>query len=126
MRNVSPRECARFFRFILSGCINTGITYLVYLILLPTLNYQISYAIAYTSGIIISFFLNKHFVFKKNRGLRSILLFPIVYIAQYCFNYVIIFIWIEFLKLPEVIAPLAAVALAVPVTYLITRWVFHK
>lgn len=126
MAEAARGKYSSFLKFLLAGGINTGVTYAIYLLFLPALGYRLSYGIAYLTGIVISFFLNKNFVFREDRGLRSILLFPLVYVAQYCFNYAIIWVWVEALKLPTTLAPLVAVALAVPVTYLITHWVFHR
>ena len=58
---------ARFIRFVFTGGVNTAVTYFIYLLLLQVLNYQVSYTIAFVSGIAIAFLLNKLFVFKTDR-----------------------------------------------------------
>jgi putative flippase GtrA len=115
---------ARFFRFILSGGLNTAITYAIYLLLLQQISYQISYTVAYVSGIVISYILNRAFVFRGHRGLRSILLFPLVYVAQYGFGMLILWLWIDMAKLNDKVAPLIVVAVTLPLTYVFSRFVF--
>ncbi|RYZ65352.1 MAG: hypothetical protein EOP09_14395, partial [Proteobacteria bacterium] len=45
-------------RFLFAGGLNTAVTYLMYLGLLQVTSYQISYAIAFVSGIAIIFILS--------------------------------------------------------------------
>lgn len=115
---------AQFFRFILSGGLNTAITYGIYLLLLQQTSYQISYTIAYVSGIAISYLLNRVFVFREHRGLRSLLLFPLVYVTQYGFGMLILWLWIDMAGLNDKIAPLVVVAMTLPLTYVLSRFVF--
>lgn len=115
---------ARFFRFLLSGGLNTAITYGIYLVLLQQISYQFSYTIAYVSGIAISYTLNRSFVFRSHYGLRSILLFPLVYIAQYGFGMLLLWLWVEIAGLSTKIAPLIVVVATLPLTYVLSRFVF--
>lgn len=115
---------SRFFRFVISGGLNTAITYGIYLVLLQLMSYRISYTIAYLSGIAISYALNRSFVFRSHHGLRSILLFPLVYVAQYSFGLLLLWLWIEVAGLSDKVAPLVVVAVALPLTYVLSRFVF--
>jgi putative flippase GtrA len=114
----------RFLRFFLSGGLNTVITYGIYLLLLQQLPYQISYTIAYVTGIVISYTLNRFFVFQKHRGLQSILLFPFVYIIQYGTGLLILWLWIDIALLNAKIAPLVVIFVTLPLTYVLSRFVF--
>lgn len=114
----------RFSRFVISGGVNTAITFGLYLALLNFLPYQISYTICYITGIAISYTLNRSFVFKNHRGIRSLLLFPMVYVAQYALGLFLIWLWVEEAGLSDKIAPLVVVAVTIPVTYVLTRLVF--
>lgn len=116
----------KFFRFLLTGGLNTGLTYLLYLILLNFLPYLWSYSISYVCGIGLAFGMSRFFVFKEHQGLKSILLFPLVYIVQYGVGLFVVWFWIKKLLLPEYLAPLAAIALSIPLTYLLSKLVFVK
>ena len=115
---------SRFLRFIVSGGVNTAITYGIYLVLLQIVTYEISYSIAYVSGIAISYALNRSFVFRSYNGLRSILLFPLVYVVQYAFGMLLLWLWVEMAGLSDKIAPLIVVAVTLPLTYVLSRFVF--
>lgn len=113
-----------FFRFLVSGGINTLVTYLIYLVLLNVASYQLSYSIAYVSGIGISYFLNRWYVFQAHRGMRSILLYPLVYMVQYGLGLLVLWIWIDKMALNAKAGPLIVVIVSVPMTYILSKLVF--
>lgn len=113
-----------FFRFLVSGVFNTALTYVVYLLLLMVIPYQLSYTISYVLGIVLAFWLNRSFVFKSHRGIRSLLFFPFVYLFQYLIGMLMLWVWVERLGLNQELAPIAAVVITVPLTYVLSRLVF--
>ncbi|WP_285373334.1 GtrA family protein [Pseudomonas sp. lyk4-TYG-107] len=115
-----------FARFLASGAFNTLATYALYLMLLNIINYKASYTITYIFGIFLSYFLNRHFVFKSTTGSRSILLYPLVYLAQYLASMGILWLWIDHLHFNEKVAPLIAVIITIPLTYLLSKAIFTK
>jgi len=115
-----------FTKFIISGGINTIATYLVYLLLLTITNYQISYTVSYIIGILLSYYLNKNFVFKAQRSMKTFLVYPLVYLAQYLLGFFITWFWIETLKLSPIYSPIIVVAFSLPITFLLSRFVFTK
>ena len=79
-----------FLRFLIVGVINTLIGYAIIMFLfhLIGLSYSLSYFLSYMVGIIISFFLNRQFVFfsQKNKlteFIKFIIAFCIAYGASY-------------------------------------------
>jgi putative flippase GtrA len=114
----------RFVRFLGTGGINTAITYLIYLILLRVMNYQLSYTITYITGIILAFFLNRRFVFRTHRGWKSILLYPLVYVFQYLFGMLVLWFIVNQLAWSAKLGPLFVVVLSVPLTYLLSKFIF--
>lgn len=116
----------RFFRFLLTGGLNTGLTYALYLILLNFLPYVWSYSISYVCGIVLAFAMSRFFVFKEHQGVKSVLLFPLIYVVQYAVGIFVVWFWVKKLLLPEYQAPLAAIALSLPLTYGLTKLIFVK
>ncbi|WP_291387534.1 MULTISPECIES: GtrA family protein [Achromobacter] len=114
----------KFSRFLVSGAFNTAATYLIYLILLRIFSYQVSYSIAYALGIILAYVLNRIYVFKSHRGLASAFMMPVVYAVQYGMGMVVIYLWVDVLLLSAKVAPLIAVAVTIPITYLLSRLAF--
>jgi putative flippase GtrA len=112
----------RVARYFASGLINLVVTYLLYLLLIRVLAVPVSYTIAYVTGIGISYLLNRTFVFRARGGRRALLAFSGLYLMQYLLG-----LTITTLLLPWVgreLAPLGAVAVTVPLLYVMTRYVF--
>lgn len=117
---------SRFARFLLSGALNTAVTYLIYLALLQLIPYIFAYTVSYAGGIAMAFFLNRMFVFKTHRGLKSLLLFPLVYLVQYCVGLIVAVVWVEGLELPRSLAPIASIIVTIPITFILSRAVFAR
>jgi len=119
-------ERSSFLRFLISGGLNTVSTYAIYLVLLQVMGYRIAYTISYVFGIILAFFINRFFVFKAHRGWRSAVFFPLVYLAQYLVSLAVVWAWVEKLHLGETLAPLVAIAVTIPLTFILSRLVFGR
>ncbi|WP_164671025.1 GtrA family protein [Pseudomonas viridiflava] len=113
-----------YARFLMSGGFNTALTYGLYLVLLMFLSYNVSYTISYVAGILLAYTLNRFFVFKSHQGLRSVILLPLIYLVQYCLSLVILWCWVEKLELDARLAPLVAIALTLPVTFVLSKLAF--
>ncbi|WP_225042331.1 GtrA family protein [Xanthomonas campestris] len=113
-----------FVRFLISGGINTVATYAVYIALLQVTSYKVAYTVAYVFGIFIAFFINRLFVFQTHRGWGSLLMFPFVYLAQYLVSLAVVFAWVEHLKMSAALAPLIAIVVTIPLTFVLSRFVF--
>jgi putative flippase GtrA len=114
----------RLSRFIISGGLNTALTYAIYLALLQVLSYHISYTVAYLSGIALAYALNRYFVFEGHRGLWSIAALPLIYLAQYLLGLFLIWVSVEKLGVSDVVAPLLVIMISVPFTYFLSRLAF--
>lgn len=112
-------------RFLLTGGINTAVTYVLYLLLLQILGYKASYTIAYVIGIAIAFLLNKRLVFKTHLGWKSVMLYPFVYLAQYLFGIMVLWLLVSQFGLMAELGPLAVVVLSIPLTYWLNKLAFE-
>ncbi|MYN15035.1 GtrA family protein [Pusillimonas sp. TS35] len=113
-----------FIKFIISGGLNTTITYVLYIFLLQITTYKVSYTISYTIGICIAYWLNRAFVFNAHRGFVSMLALPFIYVLQYLFGIAVLWFWVDWFGLDEVYGPAIVVFITIPVTYALTRLVF--
>ena len=111
----------QFTRFIVSGAINTGITYGLYLALLSLLDYLAAYSAAYVAGILLSYWLNSVFVFRQPMNWRGLARFPLVYVFQYALTAMLLWLLVDTIGIGERIALLAAIAVTVPATFLAAR-----
>lgn len=111
-------------RYLLAGGLNTGLTYVLYLVLLRVLDYRWAYLLAFFAGVGLSFLLLRHLVFGRP-GKR----FSLAYVAashglQLGLGLLAVEAWVAWLRGPVWAAPLAAVALCVPVMFIVQRWIF--
>ncbi|WP_454846339.1 GtrA family protein [Pseudomonas farris] len=113
-------------RFLVSGGLNTALTYGIYLLVLLFLPYKTSYTISYISGIGIAYALNRFFVFKGHQGVKSVALLPLVYLIQYLFSLLILWVWVEKLGYDQRVAPLIAIIITIPLTFILSKLIFSK
>jgi putative flippase GtrA len=111
----------QFARFLVAGLVNTGVGYGVYLILLHWTTYEVAYAAAYVVGIVVAYVLNSFFVFRSPISLRTALRYPFVYLVQYLFGAILLYGMVSWLGFDRRWAALIALALSVPVSFLLNR-----
>jgi putative flippase GtrA len=114
---------AAALRFLLGGAANTALGYVLYLLLNLFLDYRWAYSISFAAGIVLSFVINSVFVFRQPLRWRRLVVYPVVYAIQYCVGLAAIWLFVAVLRQPEHWAPLAAIALSLPITYIATRFV---
>jgi putative flippase GtrA len=119
--NISKENVRRWISFLAGGCLNTLLTYGIYLLLSLYVGYQISYAIAYVCGILFSYLFNAHIVFNVKKSWKGLMAYPLVYILQYALAALLLNLMIEKLGLPKEVAPLLIIVLLLPVTYLLSK-----
>lgn len=115
-----------FVRFLLVGTANTVTSYLLYLLLLAILPYLLAYSLAYCIGIVISYFLNVHFVFRQRAGLAGFLAFPLVYVIQYCLGALILWLLVDHASISPAWAMVGVIVATIPVTFLTSRFILNK
>ena len=116
----------KFVRFLLVGATNTLISYFLFLFLLSFMRYLPAYSIAYCAGIILSYFLNAFFVFRKQTSLRSFLIFPAVYVIQYVSGASILWFLVGNVYLAPPIAIFVTMGSAIPIAYLTSCFIFNN
>jgi putative flippase GtrA len=111
-------------RFLVAGATNTAITFAVYVALLLMVSHQVAYSLAFVFGVALAYVLNRTFVFGARGGVGAMALFPMVYVAQYIVGLLVVTVWVDVLGLPPALASMAAVMLTIPLTYVLSRWIF--
>jgi putative flippase GtrA len=114
------------FRFLVAGAVNTVLTLVLYLMLLDFVSHPVAYTSAFVVGIAISYLLNRSFVFRAKGGLQTVVLFPVVYVAQYLVGLVVVLLWVDVLGWPASMASIAAVVVTIPLTYVLSRRIFVR
>ncbi len=116
---------AEFTRFLLVGATNTLFSYVLYLLLLMAMSPQLAYTLSFAAGIVLSYFLNVHFVFRKTPGLASFLKFPFVYLLQYGVGLLVLTLLIGF-EIDPRLAMAGVIVVTIPVTFLASRFVLKR
>ncbi len=117
---------AEFTRFLLVGATNTLFSYVLYLLLLLVVPYWPAYTLSYGAGIVLSYFLNVHFVFKKRVSLASFLKFPFVYLIQYSLGSLVLWLLVKHGGIDEKWAGALVSIVTIPVTFLASRFVLKR
>ena len=115
-----------FARFLIVGAANTLSTYLLYLLLLAFFPYLIAYSLAYCVGVVVSYFLNSYFVFRRPFSLATFLAFPVVYLVQYGLGALILWLLVDRAGVAPQLAMAGAIGLTIPVTFLMSRFVLRQ
>lgn len=119
-------KIAQFGRFLVAGVANTAATWLLYLVFNLALPYLFAYTLAYALAVVLSYLINSIWVFRTPLSTRSFAGFPLVYAVQYLVSSGLLYVFVDHLRLRESIAPLLAVALTVPVTFMMARFVLTR
>ena len=110
-RVINNIDRKKIMRFLLVGIINaiSGYTLIIILYNLFNLNFYLSNFTGYLFGLIISFILNRNFVFKvKGKFLNQFLKFIFSFFLSYFLNILVFYISSEFINLNYYLALLIA------------------
>ena len=111
-------------RYGAAGGVNTVATYALYLGLLRLVDYRLAYALAFVAGIGLSFLLLRHLVFARPGKRHSLAWLAASQVLQLGLGLAVVQAWVGWLRWPDTLAPLAAIAVCVPLMFLIQRWIF--
>ncbi|MER5526829.1 GtrA family protein [Streptomyces sp. NPDC002677] len=109
--------------FALIGVINTATYYGLYLLFLMYLPYLAAHILAFLLSMIGSFFLNAKFTYRIRPTWRKFLLFPLTNATNFVITTVGVYVIVDVLHAGSRFAPLMASAAAIPVTFVVSRWV---
>lgn len=120
---VTKNDIFEIFRFGIVGVIATLIHYFIYLVLKQWINYNIAYTIGYALSFICNFFLTSYFTFKTKATIKKGIGFGGAHLFNYLFQMLLLNIFI-YLKVNETLAPIFVYAIAIPINFLLIRFVF--
>ena len=120
---VTKNDIIELFRFGLVGVFATLFHYLVYLLLKQWINYNISYTIGYGLSFVCNFFLTSYFTFKTKATIKKGIGFSGAHLFNYFFQMFLLNSFI-YLKINDSLAPIFVYAIAIPINFLLIRFVF--
>lgn len=111
-------------RYLIAGGANTALTYLLFLALLPWIDYRLAYTLAFVGGIGLSFMLLRHAVFARPGKPFSLVWVALSQGLQLGLGLAIVQAWVVWMKGPTWLAPMVAALLCVPLMFVVQRWIF--
>jgi putative flippase GtrA len=116
----------RFARFVLAGTLNTAASYLVYLLLLPVADYRVAYTVAYVAGLAGGYWANARFVFAAAPRMATLTGYLLCYGATYAVSLAVLWGVVAWAGTSRPLAMLAALTVAVPLSYALLRFNFSQ
>ena len=114
----------QFGGFLLSGALNTVITILVYEGLILVLHYAWAYAISFLTGFIYSTAVNGKYVFRTGISLGKAAAYFLVFLANMLVGLWVMRVLIGSFGVNQALAPFLAIAITLPLNFLLSRYVF--
>lgn len=112
-----------FVRFALVGGIATALHYGIYILLQPILLVNVAYTLGYLLSFVANFYLTAYFTFAKKPSWKKAMGFGGSHLVNYFLHLILLntFLW---LGVPSAWAPIPVFAIAIPVNFLLVRFVF--
>ncbi len=83
--------------------------------------YWLAYSAAFIIGVVLSFVINRNFVFNEDSGLKSFAALLVFYLGLLAYNNALLYFLVTKTPLPEEIAVIMVIALNVPISFLFIR-----
>lgn len=113
---------SRFFKFLISGGLNTLICLLLYWILIHNqVNYIFASTLMFIFGVIEGYILSAIFIFKHKINFLHMVKYTSVYISSYILNIAILAIGVELIGLSHFMSQVVTSALVAVLNYFLVK-----
>jgi putative flippase GtrA len=119
---VGRGQLATFLRFVLVNVLNTGIYWGLYLLFLLAMPYFWANAVALVIAVLLAYVGNARFAFGVAPSRANLVKYLIANGSTIVVRMVVVWLLVGPLPLPEEWAPPVAVALTMPVAFVLTKW----
>lgn len=112
-------------RFGIVGVLATALHYGIYFLLQRVIDVNVAYTAGYVLSFIANFYATSYFTFGTSPSWKKLFGMGAAHGVNYLLHMVLlnVFLWVE---VPKVWAPLPVFAIAVPVNFLLVRFVFKN
>ncbi len=123
-----PKNGQQFIKFGLTGGLNTGLTYVIYLLLVHLTTPTVAMAVGYGLTSLVGLTLNNHWVFNAHQAVRSVAwkyyaTYGFTWLLSVGFTHVASTNW----QLPTWLIPIGSLMLTIPLNFLLSKfWVFSQ
>lgn len=113
-------------RFVVVGGIATVVHYAIYWLLQRVIEVNVAYTVGYVLSFILNFYLTAYFTFGKSPSWSRFLGMGGAHVVNYLLHMLLLNLFLH-IGIPKAWAPLPVFGIAVPVNFLLVRFVFtHK
>jgi putative flippase GtrA len=119
---VSRVLVGQVVRFSIVGVVNTATYYATYLLLREPIGYLAAHVIGFAVSTVGSFLLNTYVTYRTRPTWRKFVLFPLTVAGNFVVTTVGVALLVEVGGVDQRIAPLLAALVAIPVTFVATRY----
>ena len=123
---MSQRFRGEALRYLVGGTVTTVLSLSLYYVLQLVMPYQVAYAIAFVVGVAIAYCINVFYVFRAQHTPAKAMAFPLVYLTQYVIGALLLAVLVEWLGVPQEIAPLPVALATIPVSFLLAGLIVKK
>mgnify|MGYP006108284321 CR=1 FL=1 len=109
----------KLIKYSIVGIINTIITYPSFILLSNIIDYTLAIIIIFPLGVLLSYFLNKRFVFNKEKG--NMIIFFMIMTTMFLINFLTTWILVEFGNIIKEISQGLAICMAFIVHYFLNK-----
>ena len=122
---IAHQSIKEFIRFAIVGVIATGIHYLLYFLLQKTMNAGVAFTIGYVVSFIANFVLTSFFTFKTKATIQKGLGFGVAHLCNYLLQLGLLYVMLA-IGIERDIAPIPVYCIAIPLNFLMVRFVFKR
>ncbi|MBB3813597.1 putative flippase GtrA [Xanthomonas arboricola] len=108
-------------RFLLGGALNTGLTLVLYWVLLRFMHYQWAYLASFCAGILLSYLINTRYVFRAEHSWLKFAAFPLIYLVTYALGALALKLSVGHLGVPAAVGPLISIVVTLPVSFILSK-----
>lgn len=119
----SDQKRSQFLRFCINGCISTAMQYAIYWLLLPLMNASIALTVGYVLSFLYNFVVTSYWTFHSRPSWKRLTGFGGSHVINYFVQLAFLNLYI-FLGMPEEWAGIIAMGSAVPVNFMLVKWVY--
>lgn len=117
------KQLPEFIRFAIVGVVATALHYGLYFMLQQVINVNAAYSIGYIVSFIANFYLTAFFTFRKKPSWKKAIGFGGAHLVNYLLHMGLLNLFLG-LGLSKPLAPIPVFAIAIPVNFLLVRFVF--
>lgn len=125
MKMKKLKQIPEFLRFVMVGLFATGLHYGIYFVLQKYIRVNAAYTLGYVLSFVANFYLTAYFTFGQPPSWKKAFGFGGAHLTNYLMHIGLLnlFLWLGFSR---PLAPVPVFLIAIPVNFLLVRFVFKQ